>query len=192
MLCGRFLLLISPLTSVTKPFSINNLSLFCLLHVQWASWRLFISEGWPPFAMGIIWSMHFANGCGYLSVMSTGLPHIPHTVWVAYILFLLRSNWRRWVPFSSGLLLFLAIISFFVELSAIAAALFNSELCPPCIWVTKNPRTVGGFFALCWSNAARCRPYLTITYYHTFGCLFLSILFKGFQLLNSRLALRCS
>lgn len=47
--------------------------------------------------------MHGDNGCGYFNPKSTGFPHIPHTVCVAYIFFLFRSNAPRCDPSRSGL-----------------------------------------------------------------------------------------
>ena len=101
--CGKSLLLIALVSSVTNPRSASNLSDFCLLHVQCASCKLSLSDGWPPLLTGMIWSMHLDNGCGYFNVLSTGLPHIPHTSWVAYIHALFFSNCLRWVPSLSGL-----------------------------------------------------------------------------------------
>ena len=62
-----------------------------------------MSEGWPPFAMGMIWSMQADSGCGYFKEKSTGLPQIPQTVWVAYIFFLLIRNCCWCEPLRSGL-----------------------------------------------------------------------------------------
>ena len=84
----------------------SSLSDFCRLHVQWASWRLSISLGCPPLAMGMMWSIHGESGCGYFSVKSTGRPQMPHTVCVAYIFFLFLSNAMRCVPSWSGRFLF--------------------------------------------------------------------------------------
>ena len=83
-----------------------SLSLFCLLQVQWASWRLSKSDGCPPLAIGMIWSMQAESGCGYLSAKSTGFPQIPHTDCVANIFFLFRSKAPRWEPSLSGLFRF--------------------------------------------------------------------------------------
>lgn len=82
---------------------LNNLSDFCLLQYQCASCRLFISLGWPPFDIGIIWSIHGDKGSGYFLEKSTGLPQIPQTVCVAYIFLLFLSKTPRWVPSLSGL-----------------------------------------------------------------------------------------
>jgi len=87
----------------------NSLSDFCLLQVQCASCRLSMSLGWPPFATGMMWSIHGDNGCGYLLSKSTGLPQMPQHVCVAYIFFLFRSKARRWVPSLSGLLRLVAM-----------------------------------------------------------------------------------
>lgn len=177
VLCGRFLLLISPLTSVTKPLSMNSLSLFCLLQVQWASCKLLMSLGWPPFAIGIMWSIHFAIGLGYLSDMSTGLPHMPHIFWVAYIRALFFSNCPRWVPFSSGLYAFLPL----------------GIVSPLC--VTKNPRTVWGFLAdKDWCKMIITRNHLfTLSYYHILLYQVLSNVIKSYQCaLRKRWALRTS
>ena len=102
--CGSSLLLIvSALLLFTVPLLSINLSDFCLLHVQCANCKLLMSLGCPPFAIGIIWSMHADSGCGYFSLKSTGFPHIPQHVCVAYIFFLFFSNAPRCAPSLSAL-----------------------------------------------------------------------------------------
>ena len=81
----------------------TSLSDFWRLQHQWASCKFDMSDGCPPLAIGIMWSIQADSGCGYLSVKSTGLPHIPHTVCVAYIRFLFARNCCWWAPLRSGL-----------------------------------------------------------------------------------------
>lgn len=76
---------------LSKRFAANILSDFARLQHRWASWRLSMSEGCPPFETGIIWSTVGDKGWGYLYEGSTGFPHIPHIVCVAIIFFLAFS-----------------------------------------------------------------------------------------------------
>lgn len=104
-------------------FVANSLSDLERLQVQCASCRLSISLGWPPFAIGMIWSMQGDRGCGYLQEKSTGFPQMPHTVWLAYIRFFARSKARRCVPSLSGRLRLLSANLF--------ASLSNPHSHPP-------------------------------------------------------------
>src|SRR5699024_10729554 len=67
-LCGRFLF---PITCFVLCSSLNILSDFCRLHVQWANCRLLMSEGCPFLATGMIWSTVALIGCGTFNVKST-------------------------------------------------------------------------------------------------------------------------
>ena len=67
------------------------LSPFARLHARCASWRLSRSHGWPPLAIGIIWSTVADIGWGGFSVLSTGLPQIAHTSCVARMILRLTS-----------------------------------------------------------------------------------------------------
>lgn len=102
--CGNnLLLLISALLLLTVPLLSISLSDFCRLQVQCASCKFSMSLGCPPLANGIIWSIHGDNGCGYFNLKSTGFPHIPQILCVAYIFFLFFSNAPLWVPSLSAL-----------------------------------------------------------------------------------------
>lgn len=102
--CGNNLLLfISALLLLTVPLLSISLSDFCRLQVQCASCKFSMSLGCPPLANGIIWSIHGDNGCGYFSLKSTGFPHIPQILCVAYIFFLFFSKAPLCVPSLSAL-----------------------------------------------------------------------------------------
>lgn len=101
--CGRTRLLIASRCPASYPLSSTSLSDFCRLHVQCASCRFDRSLGCPPFAIGMIWSMHGDSGCGYLYEKSTGFPQMPHTFCVARIFFLFFSNAPLWLPSWSSL-----------------------------------------------------------------------------------------
>lgn len=99
-LCGRFLF---PNTLGTPFSTLNILSDFCLLQNAWQSCKFSIADGCPPLLIGMMWSMTGDIGSGYLSFLSTNLPHIPHISCVIRIRFLALSNAVLCAPCLSAL-----------------------------------------------------------------------------------------
>ena len=78
--------------SGTILFFSTSLSDLARLQQRCASCRLARSLGCPPLLTGMMWSTVGLSGCGYLRVLSTGFPHIPHTSWVLSITLRALSN----------------------------------------------------------------------------------------------------
>lgn len=113
MLCGSTLFEInSDFFAKSLFLSVTALLPLTWLQIRWVSCRLLNADGWPPFAIGMIWSTEAESGCGKRKDLSTGWPQMAQTSEDAITIFLFFSKADWWVPSLSGRFLFFITISF--------------------------------------------------------------------------------